>query len=106
MTTGVRERAPTKQELAVALKVARQTTLRLLEPVADEQLVAQVSPIMSPLVWDLAHIGWFEELWLIRRLADNGPSLERLDGLYNARGCRFLHRRRPAPISEAFDVRR
>jgi len=89
MTTGVRERAPTKQELAAALKRARETTLRLLEPVADQQLVAQVSPIMSPLVWDLAHIGWFEELWLIRRLADNDLSLERLDDLYDA----FQHSR-------------
>jgi iron(II)-dependent oxidoreductase len=84
MTTGARERAPTKQELAAALTRARETTLRLVEPVADEQLVAQVSPIMSPLVWDLAHIGWFEELWLIRRVADDEPSLERLDDLYDA----------------------
>jgi iron(II)-dependent oxidoreductase len=84
MTAGVRERAPTKRELAAALKRARETTLRLLETVADEQLVAQVSPIMSPLVWDLAHIGWFEELWLIRGLADNEPSIERFDDLYDA----------------------
>jgi gamma-glutamyl hercynylcysteine S-oxide synthase len=84
MTTGVREWAPTKQELAAALKRARESTLRLVEPVADEQLVAQVSPIMSPLVWDLAHIGWFEELWLTRRIAGREASLERFDGVYDA----------------------
>ena len=28
----------------------------------------QVSPLMSPLVWDLAHIGHYEELWLLREL--------------------------------------
>jgi gamma-glutamyl hercynylcysteine S-oxide synthase len=84
MTTGVRERAPTKQELAAALKRARELTLRLVEPVADEDLVAQFSPMMSPLVWDLAHIGWFEELWLIRRIAGSEPSLERFDDLYDA----------------------
>jgi gamma-glutamyl hercynylcysteine S-oxide synthase len=89
MTTGVRERAPTKQELAAALKRARKATLRLVEPVADEQLVAQVSPIMSPLVWDLAHIGWFEELWLVRRLDGSERSLERFDDLYDA----FRHAR-------------
>jgi iron(II)-dependent oxidoreductase len=44
---------------------------------------------MSPLVWDLAHIGWFEELWLIRRLANSEPSLERFDDLYDA----FQHSR-------------
>jgi gamma-glutamyl hercynylcysteine S-oxide synthase len=84
MTTGVREWAPTKQELVAALKRARELTLRLIEPVADEDLVAHVSPIMSPLVWDLAHIGWFEELWLIRRIAGTEPSLERSDDLYDA----------------------
>jgi iron(II)-dependent oxidoreductase len=84
MTTGVRELAPTKQELAAALKRARETTLRLVEAVADEKLVAQVSPIMSPLVWDLAHIGWFEELWLIRRITASEPSLERFHDLYDA----------------------
>ena len=89
MTIGVRERAPTKEELAEALTRVRETTLRLLEPVTDEELVAQVSPLMSPLVWDLAHIGWFEELWLVRRLAGDEPSLEGLDDLYDA----FQHSR-------------
>jgi gamma-glutamyl hercynylcysteine S-oxide synthase len=89
MTTAVRVWAPTKQELASALKRARELTLRLVEPVADEDLVAQFSSIMSPLVWDLAHIGWFEELWLIRRIAGSEPSLERFDDLYDA----FQHRR-------------
>ena len=89
MTTGVRERAPTRLELAAALTRARERTLRLVAPVDDEDLVAQVSPIMSPLVWDLAHIGWFEEVWLIRRLAGSERSLEPFDDLYDA----FLHPR-------------
>jgi iron(II)-dependent oxidoreductase len=82
--TAVRERVPTKGELAAALKRVRDATLRIVEPLDDEQLVAQVSPIMSPLVWDLAHIGWFEELWLIRNLANGEPSPERFDDLYDA----------------------
>jgi iron(II)-dependent oxidoreductase len=84
MAIGVRERAPTKRELAAALRRAREATLRLVEPLDDEQLVAQVSPIMSPLVWDLAHIGWFEELWLVRRVGDDESPNERLDDLYDA----------------------
>ena len=86
MTTAVREarKAPTKRELVAALTRAREATLRLVEPVDDEQLVAQVSPIISPFVWDLAHIGWFEEHWLIRRVANNAPSLERFDDVYDA----------------------
>ncbi len=82
MTIAVRE-APA---VAAALERTREATLQLLEPLDDELLLAQVSPIMSPLVWDLAHIGWFEELWLVRRGADGEPAL---DDLYDA----FRHER-------------
>jgi gamma-glutamyl hercynylcysteine S-oxide synthase len=85
----VHQEAPTKREVVAALSRARDATLRLVEPVDDEQMVTQVSPIMSPLVWDLAHIGWFEELWLIRRVANNEPSFERFDDVYDA----FRHAR-------------
>ena len=44
---------------------------------------------MSPLVWDLAHVGWFEELWLVRVCGDGEPSLEGFDDLYDA----FRHAR-------------
>ncbi len=45
---------------------------------------------MSPLVWDLAHIGHYEELWLLRELADAPPTDPRYDDLYDA----FKHPRR------------
>jgi iron(II)-dependent oxidoreductase len=71
-------------ELASALEHARQRTEALLEPLSDEQLTQQVSPLQSPLVWDLAHIGYFEELWLLRGGNGNG-----LDDLYDS----FAHGR-------------
>lgn len=80
MTIAVRE-APA---VAAALERTREATLQLLEPLDDELLLAQVSPIMSPLVWDLAHIGWFEELWLVRPVAEGEPSVEGFDDLYDA----------------------
>ena len=55
-----------KEHIVAELAEARGRTLRLLEPLSDEQLVCQHSPLQSPLVWDLAHIGHFEELWLLR----------------------------------------
>ena len=53
----------------------------MLEPLSDEQLTRQVSPLQSPLVWDLAHIGYFEELWLLRSGNGNGSEL---DDLYDS----------------------
>jgi iron(II)-dependent oxidoreductase len=83
VTTAVHE----LPRIAGELERVRETTLELLEPLDDELLVAQVSSIMSPLVWDLAHIGWFEELWLVRR--DGEQSAIGFDELYDA----FRHER-------------
>jgi iron(II)-dependent oxidoreductase len=76
-------------ELVVALERARRQTEDLLEPLSDEQLTRQVSPLQSPLVWDLAHIGHFEELWLLRRVGGRSPVSPDYDDLYDS----FAHAR-------------
>jgi gamma-glutamyl hercynylcysteine S-oxide synthase len=47
------------------LERARERTEALLAPLSEDELTRQFSPLQSPLVWDLAHIGHFEELWLL-----------------------------------------
>jgi iron(II)-dependent oxidoreductase len=66
------------------LEAARARTLALLDQISDEELVCQHSPLMSPLVWDLAHIGHFEELWLVRRLTGAEPLHPETDEMYDA----------------------
>ena len=61
----------------------------MLEPLSDEQLTRQVSPLQSPLVWDLAHIGHFEELWLLRRVGGRAAVSPKFDDLYDS----FAHPR-------------
>jgi gamma-glutamyl hercynylcysteine S-oxide synthase len=73
-----------RSELALALEHARQRTEALLEPLSDEQLTRQLSPLQSPLVWDLAHIGHFEELWLLRRAGGRIAGSSAYDELYDA----------------------
>jgi iron(II)-dependent oxidoreductase len=53
---------------------ARDRTLRLVD-FDDAELHRQYDPLMSPLVWDLAHIGWQEELWLLRGNNPDRPGL-------------------------------
>lgn len=79
-----RREAELKTTIRHELERARSAIESLLAPVPDEQLVQQVSPLQSPLVWDLAHIGWFEELWLLRRVGRRAPHEERHDELYDA----------------------
>ncbi len=61
------------QSIADRLAEARDRTLLLVEPLADEQLNTVYSPILSPLAWDLGHIANFEELWLVQRVGDREP---------------------------------
>src|SRR5262245_26285925 len=79
-------------DMTEALESGRQRTLGLLAQFDDDFLRAQHSKLMSPLVWDLAHVGNYEELWLVRSLG--GDALRRdLDDLYDA----FRHPRAGRP---------
>jgi iron(II)-dependent oxidoreductase len=55
------------------LASTRARTLELIEPLSEEQLLRQHSPLMSPIVWDLGHIANFEEQWSIRALDPQAP---------------------------------
>ncbi|HET9383317.1 MAG TPA: ergothioneine biosynthesis protein EgtB [Streptomyces sp.] len=72
-----------KRALA-ALLAARDRTTLLTSCVGDPDLTAQHSPLMSPLVWDLAHIGNQEEQWLLRAVAGRDAIRPGIDGLYDA----------------------
>jgi iron(II)-dependent oxidoreductase len=50
-----------------AFAEARERTLDLVAPLADADVEMAHSPLMSPLVWDLAHIAAYEDLWLVHR---------------------------------------
>ena len=90
---------------AVALDTVRRRSLDLLAPLDDEVLVRQHSRLMSPLVWDLAHVGNYEDLWLVRAAGRREGVDPSLDQLYDA----FRHPRadRPAlPLLGPADTRR
>lgn len=75
----------TAEILARDLTRARQRTLALVD-FDDAELHRQYDPLMSPLVWDLAHIGQQEELWLLRDGDPARPGLlpPDVEGLYDA----------------------
>ncbi|NUK35398.1 ergothioneine biosynthesis protein EgtB [Streptomyces lunaelactis] len=67
-----------------ALTTARSRTATLTSCVDDHELTAQHSPLMSPLVWDLAHIGNQEEQWLLRTVAGREALRPEIDSVYDA----------------------
>src|SRR3954468_4386764 len=70
--------------VASELQRARERSLALLAPIPDADQRRQVSDLMSPLCWDLAHIAHYEELWLLRALSDAAPTNAAYDDLYDA----------------------
>jgi gamma-glutamyl hercynylcysteine S-oxide synthase len=85
--------AALRDHLAAELTRTRSRSVALTEAVDDDELIRQHSRIMSPLVWDLAHIGNQEELWLVRDVAGREPVRADIDHLYDA----FQHPRSDRP---------
>lgn len=76
--------ATTTDEIAERLIEARRRTLLLIEPLSEEQLNRVYSPLLSPLIWDLGHIGNFEELWLVENVGGREPLDGELGNFYDA----------------------
>jgi iron(II)-dependent oxidoreductase len=55
------------EEALATLDGVRERTLALIDHLSEEQLSSVLSPIMSPLAWDIAHIAAYEDLWLAHR---------------------------------------
>src|SRR4051812_50173533 len=58
-----------RAEIVDAMEQVRRRTLDLVGHLSPADLERQVDPIVSPLVWDLAHIAAYEDLWLVHRFA-------------------------------------
>ena len=73
-----------RERIAELLVAARQRTHGLTGCLDDDDLIRQHSPLMSPLVWDLAHVANQEELWLLREVGGREPMHPEIDPLYDA----------------------
>jgi iron(II)-dependent oxidoreductase len=86
---GATRSALRREDVSALLAEARDRTLALIETVSEDDLRAQHDPLMGPILWDLGHIGHFEELWLDRNL-DGKVEFVEMPGMYNP----FEHPRR------------
>ena len=76
--------SPTAGAIVEALEEARERTLALVASLGAEDLERVHSPLMSPLVWDLAHIAAYEDLWLVHRYGERPLLHEDLAATYDA----------------------
>lgn len=76
-------RSLSSAEITTLLAEARGRTLLLTAALSEHDLRLQHDPLMSPIVWDLGHIGHFEDVWLRENLRSTDVGSEGLRGIYN-----------------------
>lgn len=92
---------PSLAELFDALVEARERTLELIADLDDDQMIGPRLAIVNPLRWEVAHIAWFQERWLLSHLNGREPLRPDGDSLYDS--ARVAHDTRwdlPLPSKE------
>src|SRR5262245_57440646 len=60
-------------QLVMDLQESRARLLDLVADLDDEQMIGPRSPIVNPLRWEIAHVAFFQEFWLLRHLRGLDP---------------------------------
>ena len=84
MTTSQKPSSASTGDLIEALREARERTLELIEDLSDEHLMGPRLRIVNPLRWEIGHVAWFQEFWILRHLGGLPPILTHGDSLYDS----------------------
>jgi iron(II)-dependent oxidoreductase len=63
---------------------ARARTLELVRDLDDAQWMGPRLPIVNPLLWEVGHVGWFQEYWVLRHARGQAPLIAGGDALYDS----------------------
>src|SRR6516162_7316000 len=67
-----------------ALRDAYHHTLVLIGDLDDEQLMGPRLDIVNPLLWEIGHVAWFQEKWVLRHARRRSPLRADGDALYDS----------------------
>ncbi len=67
-----------------SLREARTRTLALVEDLNDDQMIGPRLKIVNPLLWEIGHVAWFQEYWVLRHLNGRSPMMASGDSLYDS----------------------
>jgi iron(II)-dependent oxidoreductase len=70
--------------LTSALRQTRARSLALVADLQAEQWLGPKLDIVNPSLWELGHIGWFQEHWILRQSSGRAPLLANGDALYDS----------------------
>jgi iron(II)-dependent oxidoreductase len=71
-------------QLLAALADARSRTHALVLDLEDEQWMGPRLPIVNPIRWEIGHVGWFQEKWVLRHARGRPPLRAEGDRLYDS----------------------
>jgi iron(II)-dependent oxidoreductase len=71
-------------ELLEALREARDRTRELIGDLTDEQMIGPRLAIVNPLRWEIGHVGWFQEYWVLRHFRKEAPTRPEGDSVYDS----------------------
>src|ERR1043165_4774572 len=75
--------APKHYSIA-ALQDARRRTLELVADLTDDEMIGPRLDIVNPLRWEIGHVAWFQEYWVLRHVCGRKPILANGDALYDS----------------------
>ena len=63
---------------------ARQRTLELVNGLDNNQLIGPYLSTVNPMLWEIGHVAYFYEFWILRHLDGHDSFLENADELYDS----------------------
>jgi len=83
---------PVAEHLRAALLDARRVELELLDGLTDAQMLGARQHFVEPPIWEMGHVGWFQEYWLLRHLDGAETLLPGADGVYDSFNVSYTRR--------------
>ena len=72
------------EDLLQALVDVRAVEMQLLDGLADSQMLGREGHFLEPPIWEIGHVGWFQEYWLLRHLDKSETILPQSDAIYDS----------------------
>jgi iron(II)-dependent oxidoreductase len=70
--------------LIAIMREFRARTSDLVADLDDQQLIGPRLAIVNPPLWEIGHISWFQEFWILRHLKKQPPITAKGDQIYNS----------------------
>jgi iron(II)-dependent oxidoreductase len=85
-------RSPTADALVAALLDARAVESELLDGLTDAQMLGAKGHFLEPPIWEMGHVGWFQEFWISRNLGGRPTLLPGSDAMYDSFNVSYTRR--------------